>query len=144
MAPVPLVKTALIILVCLGILGFVVPAIASSCMSDDSRELCLATGAEINATNISPANESIPSEYLPTREPVRLDLELKQKTLPGPQYMAFGPSIIGIQIDPFILAICIAVIIVGICAVYIIWRKRCERQICDDPIKDSGEENQNH
>ena len=70
-------------------------------------------------------NASMQGEYGTTPAPVTIyHFELDQPSLPGPRYMAYGPSMIALAIDPRLLAVLIALgaIIAG--AWYLRQRKR--------------------
>ncbi len=63
--------------------------------------------------------------YAVTPTPVTIfRAELNETTLPGPRYMAFGPSVIGIAIDPWLLAVLFAAVFAGFVAWYVGFRKR--------------------
>ncbi len=57
-------------------------------------------------------------EYEAGPTPVELfHTELDQAALPGPRYMAFGPSVIALSIDPRLLATCFAIALIAL----VIW-----------------------
>jgi len=68
---------------------------------------------------------SHPVEYHKTLQPITLfRFELNDTHLPGPRYMAFGPSVIGLSIDPLLLAILITGMTLSIGVWYMIRFKR--------------------
>jgi hypothetical protein len=75
-------------------------------------------GLDVNITNQSfSGGERLP-EFAEGPTPVEIfRAELNQETLPGPRYMAFGPSVIGISIDPRVLAVCFAIVLI----VLVVW-----------------------
>lgn len=82
-------------------------------------------GIDPNTTNLSlMQGEDIP-EFSVTPTPLDLfHAELDAETLPGPRYMAFGPSVIGISIDPRILAVGFAVALIALVIWFVSFRKR--------------------
>jgi hypothetical protein len=73
------------------------------------------TDAEFNTPNSSILNETIHTSFHETPEPVTVfRIEVTETALPGPRYMAFGPSVIGISIDPVILSTLIVLGVIGI------------------------------
>jgi hypothetical protein len=80
---------------------------------------------DLNRTNRSPDLENIPSDYRPGPTPVTLfRAEMSQSVLPGPRYMAFGPSIIEVSIDPRLLAVVFAGAFAGLSALVILVMRR--------------------
>jgi hypothetical protein len=66
-------------------------------------------------------NASIQQEHGTTPAPVTIyRFELNQTSLPGPRYMAYGPSTIALAFDPLIIAFLIAIgaIITGVWYLY--------------------------
>jgi hypothetical protein len=66
-------------------------------------------------------NASIQQEHGTPPAPVTIyRFELNQTSLPGPRYMAYGPSTIGLAFDPLIIALLIAIsaIITGVWYLY--------------------------
>ncbi len=55
--------------------------------------------------------------------------ELDQISLPGPRYMAYGPSVITLEVDPRLFAVLIAIcaIFAGVC--YLLQRKEEEEKV---------------
>lgn len=65
------------------------------------------------------------SEFEPGPTPVELfHAELDQAALPGPRYMAFGPSVIALSIDPRLLAACFAVALIALVIWFVSFRDR--------------------
>ncbi|WP_394698813.1 hypothetical protein [uncultured Methanoregula sp.] len=70
---------------------------------------------ELNNDKSPVWNASHPVEYHATPQPVTLfRAELNETHLPGPRYMAFGPSSINLVIDPLLLAVVILVVALSI------------------------------
>jgi len=82
-------------------------------------------GIDPNTTNLSLASvEDIP-EFTVTPTPVDLfHARLDAETLPGPRYMGFGPSVIGISIDPRLLAAGFAVALITLVIWFVSFRNR--------------------
>ena len=82
----------------------------------------------LNKDNFTGWIASHPVEYHATLQPVTLfRAELNETSLPGPRYMAFGPSVISLSIDPLLLAILITVVALSIGAWYVIRHKRDDK-----------------
>ena len=65
--------------------------------------------------------------YSETPAPVSVfRAELNQSTLPGPRYMGFGPSVIGLDVDPRLLATVFAIVIIGLVIWFVCFRNRRE------------------
>jgi len=89
--------------------------------------MTIAQGPDLNVTNHSFTDTEILKNYAATPTPITIiKAELTAETLSGPRYMAFGPSSIGISIDPRLLAVCFAIVLVCIVAWFIVMRKRGE------------------
>ena len=66
-------------------------------------------------------NSSVQREYGTASVPVTIyNFELDRTSLPGPRYMAYGPSTIALAIDPWIIVILVAIgaIITGVWYLY--------------------------
>ena len=82
-------------------------------------------GIAPDITNLSSVREGGAGEFTVTPTPIDLlRVELDQETLPGPRYMAFGPSAIGISIDPRVLAVCFAVTLIVLVIWFVSFRNR--------------------
>jgi len=97
-------------------LGGIVPAAASGDEPDFSDERLaqqIVTGNEfdLNSTAMRP--------YTGTPDPVTLKVEVDRDVLPGPRYMAFGPSTIGISMPPPVFALLITITALIIAALFI-------------------------
>jgi len=80
---------------------------------------------DINVTNYSFADTALTGDIAMTPTQVTIfKAELPAETLPGPRYMAFGPSTIGLSIDPRLLAAGFALVIAGIVAGFVVLRRR--------------------
>jgi hypothetical protein len=87
---------------------------------------------DIPMINSSSINETALAPYHATPEPVIIfKTGVSDTSLPGPRYMAFGPSVIGISVSPVILSTLIVLAFLGIAA----WGIRnCSRR--DDERED--------
>jgi len=84
-----------------------------------------APGPDFNITNHSVTGLEMTGTSAVTPTPITVfRAELTADTLPGPRYMGFGPSVIGLSIDPRLLAVCFAVILVGLVIRFVSLRKR--------------------
>ena len=87
--------------------------------------MTITPGIGPNTTNLSLANVEDLPEMTVTPTPIALfHAELDAETLPGPRYMAFGPSVIGISIDPRLLALCFAVALITLVIWFVSIRNR--------------------
>lgn len=104
------------VLVLLLLCSVVIPAGAGP--TPDYPSMMITQGIDPNSTNLSFNGSMGISEFTVTPTPIDLfHAELKAETLPGPRYMAFGPSVIGISIDPRVLAACFAIALI----ILVIW-----------------------
>lgn len=115
------------VLVLLLLCSSIVPMCAGSAPGNPST--VITPGIGLNTTNLSLTRvEDIP-EFTVT--PTPLDLfyaELDAETLPGPRYMGFGPSVIGISIDPRLLAACFAVALIALVIWFVSFRNRVDEK----------------
>ena len=84
-------------------------------------------GKPINVTEINGAlpNGTLPATFTPAPTPITLvHLVLNQTSLPGERYMAFGPSVLDISIDPVLLTLIVGGIGVAAGAWYVFGRGR--------------------
>ena len=98
-----------LITVSLAAVFLIVPAIHAEPQNQSGH-----TGSDLidalNKDNSSLWGRSHPVEYQKTLQPVTLfRAELNETHLPGSRYMAFGPSVIGLTLDPVSLVILITV-----------------------------------
>lgn len=112
-----------LVLVLLLLCSSIIPAYAEPAPGNPS--MMVSSGIDPNTTNLSLANvEGIP-EFTVTPTPLNLfHAELDAETLPGPRYMGFGPSVIGISIDPRLLAVCFAVVLIALVIWFVSFRNR--------------------
>lgn len=104
---------------------FFVPAIHAA----DNRRHFIDNGSMYPSLNYTLHNGTLPNtsiqrEHGAAPAPITIyHFELDQTSLPGPRYMAYGPSVIALAIDPWLLAVLIAIgaIIAG--AWYLLPRK---------------------
>ncbi len=89
----------------------------------------LAGGPDLNISAGILNESAVPVQFRPTPAPVRIfELEVGGPTMPGPRYMAFGPVPIGISVDPRILAVLFAAVVVALDAWSVSRRKRDDRK----------------
>jgi hypothetical protein len=94
-----------------------VPAIPAVGIEPDSGYHASITVPEIPAINRSEINETAAEDFRKSPEPVTIfKAEVSETALPGPRYMAFGPSVIGISVSPIILSALIVLVFLGIAA----------------------------
>jgi hypothetical protein len=106
-----------LVLVC----GMIPVALASD---DADRISTLMPVPDLNRTGTSLANMSVPPGYQSTHAPLAvLKVEVTASSLPGPRDMAYGPSVIGLSLDPISIAAVIAVFVI-IAGGYLYFRKQ--------------------
>lgn len=75
----------------------------------EPREIVLGNHTEINST--------IPDKFPAAPDPVTvIHVEVSETSLPGPRYMAFGPSVIDISTSPAIIGGIVVLVFIGIAA----------------------------
>ena len=117
-------NTILIIASCL-VLTFIISTISAAGPDDNQRMTPLVTVPDINVTNGSLTNRTIPFEYQITPEPIKIQIELNETLLPAPKgEMAFGPRTIGFSIAPASLAILIIAVCVIVTGAWIAIKKK--------------------
>lgn len=116
-----------VILLCsCAILGFCIPAASAAVPAGGGQGQALVTIAELNVTNASLANATIPAKYQATPTLLQIGISTNDSSLDGPKgEMAAVPRTIGFSTSPETLVIVIIVIAaVGISAWYLLKRKR--------------------
>ena len=104
--------------------GIFVPAVHAVDPGDDLWIRNLVTVPDLNVTNGSFLNSSVPVKFQNTPEPITIfRFELNQTSLPGPRYMVFGPSTIGLSLDPVLLEGLIAVVVTAVACWYVFLKK---------------------
>lgn len=118
-APLRLSSALVLIFLC----SVVVPTYAGPI--PDNQSIMITQRFDLNVTNLSSIREDNVPVFTVTPTPIDLfRAELDQETLPGPRYMAFGPSAIGISIDPRVLAVCFAVALIVLVIWFVSFRNR--------------------
>lgn len=85
----------------LFVIAVIVPALPSIGVVQDHRIQPAPLTTEICEINQSEINETVLVKYKETPEPIAVfNVGVGETSLPGPRYMAFGPSVIGISISP--------------------------------------------
>jgi hypothetical protein len=91
----------------------------------DNATMIQTPGTNFNVTWHPFAGAEMVRDYAVSPTPVTIfRAELNETTLPGPRYMAFGPSIIGLAIDPRLLTVLFAAVFAGFIAWSVSFRKR--------------------
>ena len=103
-------RVGILVIAALAAVLFVMPGIHAAPLNQSMR-----TGSDLvdalNANNASPWDISHPLKYQENSKPVTLfKAEWNETSLPGPRYMAFGPSVIAVTIDPLILVVILAIL----------------------------------
>jgi len=85
----------------LVIIAVIVPAFSALGIEQDHRIQPATLTTEIYEMNQSEINETALVKYKETSEPITVfEVGVSETSLPGPRYMAFGPSVIGISMSP--------------------------------------------
>lgn len=100
----------ILVVAALAAVLFVMPGIHAGPLNQSMR-----TGSDfvdaLNANNASFWNISHPIQHQENLKPVTLfRAEWNETSLPGPRYMAFGPSVIAVTIDPLLLVVILAIV----------------------------------
>lgn len=113
---------ALILCLCI-LLGLVIPA-AAAAAAEDTR--AIVTVQELNVTNASLANATIPAQYQATPTLLEVGISSTGSLPEGPKgEMSAGPRTIGFSTTPEMIAVIIVVIAaIGIGAWYLMKRSR--------------------
>jgi hypothetical protein len=107
--------------------SFVVTAVTAA--GPDNVMRIKAPGPDLNITNHSFTNAEMTRDYAVTPTPITIfRAEVTAETLPGPRYMAFGPSVISLSIGPRLLAVCFAVVLVGLVVWFMVLRRRSREE----------------
>jgi hypothetical protein len=108
-------RVGILVIAALATVLFVMPGIHAELLNQSMR-----TGSDfvdaLNANNASSWNISHPIYYQENVKPVTLfKAGWNETRLPGPRYMAYGPSVIAVTIDPILLVVILAT--VALCGV---------------------------
>ena len=108
-------SVGILVIAALATVLFVMPGIHAEPLNQSMR-----TGSNfvdaLNANNASSWNISQPIQHQENVKPITLfRAEWNETRLPGPRYMAYGPSVIAITIDPLLLVVILAT--VALCGV---------------------------
>lgn len=115
------------VLVLLFLCSSVIPASAG--LAPKNPSMMITPGIDPNTTNLSLTRMEDLPEFTVTPTPLNLfHAELDAETLPGPRYMGFGPSIIGISIDPRLLAVCFAVVLIVLVIWFVSFRNKTDEK----------------
>ena len=104
-----------VILLCsCAILGLFITAASAAVPADGGQGQALVTTTDLNVTNASPANATIPAQYQATPTLLQIGMSTNDSPLDGPKgEMAAVPRTIGFSMSPEPIAI----IIIGIAAI---------------------------
>jgi hypothetical protein len=102
------------------------PTISAAVPASDGQAHALVTTTDLNVTNVSLANATIPAQYQVTPSLIRVGISTNDTDLDAPKgEMAAVPRTIGFSISPESLAMVIIVIAaIGLGAGYILKRKQ--------------------
>lgn len=104
----------IVLLVFLVGIAVLIPATPASGFEQDPGYHAGISNPEIVTINQSGINESALEKNQKSSEPVTVfHAEVRETSLPGPRYMAFGPSIIDISMSPEIF--CAFIVLVSFC-----------------------------
>ena len=111
-------KSEPVFLVCilcpLAVIGLYLPLASAAVPAGDRQAQALVTTADLNVTNASFANATIPAQYQATPALLQIGVSTNDSSLDGPKgEMAAVPRSIGFSLNPEMLAI----IIIGIAAI---------------------------
>ena len=94
------------------------PAVMAAVPGNASAPALHEPDLELSITNTSFNPSLVGQEYAVTPTPIEvIRLISAEENLPGPRYMAFGPSVVSISIDPGVIVVCFALVLIGL----IIW-----------------------
>ena len=107
--------------------AFIVTAVSAA--GPDNATTMKTPGPDLNVTNRSFTDAAWIRGYGVTPTPITIfRAEVTAKTLPGPRYMAFGPSVISLSVDPRLLAVCFAVVLVSLVVLFMVLRRRSREE----------------
>ncbi|WP_321506562.1 hypothetical protein [uncultured Methanoregula sp.] len=113
------------ILVSIFLFSLLIQAAPAAVQDSPGRITMLQNVPDLNRSGTSPANMTVPQEYQITPTPITIfKAEVTVGSLPGPRDMAYGPSVIGISVDPRSLAVVIVVIVIVVIGGYWFFGKR--------------------
>lgn len=116
-----------VLLTFLAIVILMVPVVFAEGNGNFGRVDPLTTLPELNSSSVSVGNVTVPPQYQNTPAPITVfKVEVTASSLPGPRDMAYGPSVIGLSVDPLTLVVVIIVILIAI-AGCLYYRKNQDR-----------------
>jgi hypothetical protein len=99
------------------LVAVLMPFALAAGFDNDSRFTPVFTNPELVQTNNSGINETALQPFNKGPGPFTIfKTEVSDTALPGPRYMAFGPSVIGISVSPVIVSALIVLVFLGIAA----------------------------
>ena len=107
-------------------LTFCIP-LTSASPYDNDRVPGLTEARDLNVTNASLANKTIPTEYQVTPTLIKIGVEYEGTLTGAKGEMALGPRTIGFSLSPETLIIVLIATVAAMAGIgYIVWRKRNE------------------
>lgn len=104
----------------LFVIAVIVPAFSAAGIEQDHRIQPATLTTEIYEINQSEINETALADYRKNPQPITVfEVGVSETSLPGPRYMAFGPSVIGISISPNVLGALVILLSFALAAVCI-------------------------
>jgi len=115
-------------LIAVTLAGLLIPAIGTA-LPDSRHTDTIVTSRDLNVTNASFPDLSAVPEHRVTPEPLHVQVIVSETSLPAPKgEMGAGPRMIGVSIDPLLLAAGIILIMAaGIGMLYYVRRNRAEK-----------------
>jgi len=115
-----------VVLCSLAVIGLYLPLTSAAVPASEGQAHALAVTTNLNVTNASFANATIPAQYQVTPALIRVGISTNDTALTGPKgEMVAVPRTIGFSISPEMLAIVIIVIAaIGLGAGYSLKRKQ--------------------
>ena len=121
-------SVGILVIAALATVFFVMPGIHAEPLNQSMRSGSNFVDA-LNANNASSWNISLPIQHQENVKPITLfRAEWNETSLPGPRYMAYGPSVIAVTVDPLLLVVILAT--VALCGVA--WHILSHRQHAGD------------
>ncbi|MDD1685411.1 hypothetical protein [Methanoregula sp.] len=100
-----------------------VPAVPAA--GPGNASLMTLSETDLNITYNGSVGDLVDNGYRAEPTPITIfRAELNQSTLPGPRDMGYGPSVIGLSIDPRVLAVIFAVILIGLVLWFVCFREK--------------------
>lgn len=120
----------ILIFISIAALALCIPAVSAAIPDNNQQVSGITTPHDLNVTNASFPNRTIPDEYRITPTLIDIKVKITETLLPGPKgEMAASPRFIGFSTTPETLIIVIFVVAAGIAGLwYAVTRRRKERE----------------